>query len=48
MKIINAVLVYAIVGFFAAQIAFFAECRPFSDYWVVPAPDSEYPDKLPV
>lgn len=42
-RVINGVLIYAIVGFIAAQIALFTQCRPFSDYWVVPAPSSKHP-----
>lgn len=37
MYLINGVLVYVAVGFVAAQIALFTDCRPFSDYWSVPA-----------
>ncbi|KAH8693270.1 hypothetical protein BGW36DRAFT_386238 [Talaromyces proteolyticus] len=37
MVIINVIFAYVAVGFVATQIALFAECRPFSGYWSVPA-----------
>jgi hypothetical protein len=41
MVIVNVIFGYVGVGFVATQIALFAECRPFSGYWSVPAIDGE-------
>lgn len=37
---------YAVLGFIACEIAFFTECRPFHEYWSVPAKKSEHPSNL--
>ena len=36
-KLINVVFIWVVLGFIATQLALFINCRPFSDYWSVPA-----------
>lgn len=40
-RMVKAITLYVVVGWFGTELAFFLACRPFQGYWAVPPPNPQ-------